>query len=70
MRCVDQFPVLAAQCDCIASVERHGIRVYVAMVAQGLVVSKQPEAFDTHDIPSVHGSGAFGLSLTIQYPRT
>ena len=44
--------------------------MYVAMVAQDLVVSKQPEAFDTHDIPSVHGSGAFGLSLTIQYPRT
>ena len=33
------------------------------MVAQDLVVSKQPEAFHTHDIPSVHGSGAFGLAL-------
>ena len=54
MRCVDQFLVLAAQCDCIASVERHCIRVYVAMVAQDLVVSKQPEAFHPHDIPSVH----------------
>ena len=50
--------------------ERHGIRMDVAMVAQDLVVSKQPEAFHTHDIPFVHGSGAFGLSLTIQYPRT
>jgi hypothetical protein len=37
----------------------------VAMVAQDLVVSKQPEAFHTHDIPSVHGSGAIGLK-TVQ----
>ena len=60
----------AAQCDRVASVEHHSDRMHVAMVAQDLVASKQPEAFHTHDIPSVHGSGAFGLSLTIQYPRT
>ena len=53
----------AAMCQCVASVERHSDRLYVAMVAQDLVVSKQPEAFHTHDIPSVHGSGAFGLAL-------
>ena len=40
----------------------------VAMVAQDLVVSKQPEAFHTHDIPSVHGSGAFGLALQSNTP--
>ena len=42
--------------------------MYVAMVAQDLVVSKQPEAFHTHDIPSVHGSGAFGLALQSNTP--
>ena len=41
----------------------------VAMVAQDLVVSKQPEAFHTHDIPSVHGSGAFGLALQSNTPN-
>ena len=67
MRCIVSY-LCVAHCDCAASVERHGRRMHVAMVAQDLVVSKQPEAFHTHDIPSVHGSGAFGLSLTIQYP--
>ena len=50
--------------------ERHGDRMHVAMVAQDLVVSKQPEAFHTHDIPSVHGSGAFGLALQSNTPDT
>ena len=58
----------AAMCQCVASVERHSDRLYVAMVAQDLVVSKQPEAFHTHDIPSVHGSGAFGLALQSNTP--
>ena len=31
------------------------------MVAQDLVVSKQPEAIHTHALPFVHGSGAIGL---------
>ena len=62
MRCIVSC-LLLAQCDCVASVERHSDRMHVAMVAQDLVVSKQPEAFHTHDIPSVHGSGAFGLAL-------
>ena len=67
MRCIVSC-LLLAQCDCVASVERHSDRMYVAMVAQDLVVSKQPEAFHTHDIPSVHGSGAFGLALQSNTP--
>ena len=69
MRCIVSC-LLLAQCDCVASVERHSDRMYVAMVAQDLVVSKQPEAFHTHDIPSVHGSGAFGLALQSNTPDT
>ena len=67
MRCIVSC-LLLAQRDCVASVERHSDRMYVAMVAQDLVVSKQPEAFHTHDIPSVHGSGAFGLALQSNTP--
>ena len=69
MRCIVSC-LLLAQRDCVASVERHSDRMHVAMVAQDLVVSKQPEAFHTHDIPSVHGSGAFGLALQSNTPDT
>ena len=69
MRCLLSH-CAAAHCDTVASEERHSDRMYVAMVAQDLVVSKQPEAFHTHDIPSVHGSGAFGLALQSNTPDT
>ena len=69
MRCVLSH-CAAAHCDIVASVERHSDRMHVAMVAQDLVVSKQPEAFHTHDLPSVHGSGAFGLALHSNTPDT
>ena len=46
-------PLCYCQCDAVASEEHHSDRMHVAMVAQDLVVSKQPEAFHTHDIPSV-----------------
>ncbi len=49
MRCIVSY-LCAAHCYRVASVERHGRRMHVAMVAQDLVVSKQPEAFHTHTI--------------------
>ena len=42
--------------------ECHGDRMHVAMVAQDLVrLQNRHVHFHTHDIPSVHGSGASGL---------
>ena len=69
MRCMLSH-CAAAHCDTDASEEHHSDRMYVAMVAQDLVVSKQPEAFHTHEVPSVHGSGAFGLALQSNTPDT